>query len=792
MLGRRPGLTATIVIVMALGIGTSTAVFSVVDHVLLRPLDLPESEDIVAVCQTHPQGSQWCGASPPNAHDWERNAHSLVSVGIGRINTMALRDDRGATNINVGISTPGFLRSLGVAPALGRLLADDDVPPAGPGRVVVLAHDFWAARFGADSSAVGRGIDLDGETYEIVGVLPAGLRIPRLDFAQAWRPLPFDPANEEYRDWRGFFAMGRLAPGATLADARSELTAIHSGIVEAHPDVLAGSGVTVRRMREYLVASARGMLFVFLGAVLVVLAIVTVNVASLLLARATAREREFAIRTALGATRGTLARQLLVESGVLAVIGGVGGILVGLWATDLFLTLAPPGIPRLDEVGVDFRVLVFSIVATALAAVVFGLAPLFRLRQAVLATGLREGQGLSGGKGVKRTRQMLVVTQLALALVLLVGGGLLFRSFAALLQWEPGFETEHVLTFQLFPNNGRYPEADQVLEVYRQAEARLAALPGVERVGTVSAGPLFGGGDGTTPMAIAGRPALPRDLAPTAAWYDMSPDYFSTLGVPLRAGRLFAETDVAGTAPVALVNGTFARRHWPDGSPVGARVSFPQLDDRSVEIVGVVGDIQPFDAAEQPEPEIYFSNRQFTRWATYFVLRTSVDPATLAGAVATTLQRIDPELSPSRVQTLSELAARARVGPRFNLVLVGLFAAVALVLGVVGIYGVMTYSVVLRTREIGVRMALGADRHRVLRWIGAEGLRIIAAGVVLGTAGALLFSRLLTSMLHGVSATDPIAFGATVTILVAAALAACLVPAVRASRIEPTVAIREL
>lgn len=791
MLVRRLGLSATIVLVMALGIGTTTAVVTVVDNVLLRPLDLPDSEDIVTVCQTHPQGDQWCGASPTNEYDWERSAHTLSALGIGRIENMSLHNEQGAADVNVGLATAGFLRVLGVAPALGRFIAPDDVPPRGAGHVLVLSYEFWQTEFGGDSSVIGRSATLDGEAYTVIGVLPAGLRIPRLDFAKAWRPLPFDPTDEEYRFWRGFFAMGRLAPGASIDDARTELTAIHAGLVEAHPDVLSGSGVTVRRMREYLVAPSRGMLLVFLGAALVVLAIVAVNVASLLLARATAREREFAVRTALGASRTTLARQLLIESGVLAMVGGVAGILAGYWATDLFLRVAPPGIPRLDEVHVDLRVLGFSLLATALAAVAFGLAPLLRLRKLVLATGLREGRGTSGGKHVRRARQALVVVQLALALVLLTGGGLLFRSFTTLLQWRPGFETQHVLTFQLFPGPGRYPEAEQVLSLYRRTEATLENLPGVRSVGTVSAGPLFGGGDGTTPFQTVGRPVLPLEQAPTAAWYDMSPSYFPTLGVPLRSGRLLTESDVAGTPRVALVNETFARRYWADESPLGAQLTFPNMEGWSVRIVGVVADIQPFDAAQLPVPEIYFSNRQYTRWATYFVLRTDVDPASLASPVSDALASIDPDLTASRLRTLPQLAATARVGPRFNLALVGLFAIVALVLGIVGIYGVMSYSVVLRTQEIGVRMALGADRSRVLRWIGAEGLRIVAVGVVLGMAGAFAFSRVLTSLLHGVSATDPLAYAGTTLILVTAALLACIMPALRASRIDPTVAIRE-
>jgi len=779
-----------VVLVTALGIGSSTAVFTVVDHILFRPLDLPDSERIVAVCQLAPQGTQFCGASPPNSIDWERRSRSFTALGIGRVEAMALRTDQGATGISVGMATAGFLRSLGVSPLLGRLIEEDDLPPRGAGHVLVLSHELWQNDFGGNRDILGQTITLDEESFTVIGVLPAGLRMPRFDFARAWRPLPFDPTNERNRDWPGFRALGRLAPNVTVAQAQADLTDVHRGIVEEHPDVLAGTSITVYRMRDHLVASARPVLLVFLGAVVIVLLIVSVNVASLLLTRATARDREFVVRSALGATTATLARQLLIESGLLAALGGLMGVLVSFWATDLFLWLAPAGIPRLDEVGVDGRVLGFAVLTTGLVAAIFGVAPLARLRGMAVAARLREGHGLAAGRPTQQARRALVVLQLALALMLLVGSGLLFRSFSALLAWEPGFATSGLLTFQVYPNSGRYQNRASVLALYREAEANLLALPGVRAVGTTSAGPLFGGGDGTAAFQVEGEPVLPIDQAPTVAWYDVSPDYFATLGVPLRAGRAITEADVEGSAPVALVNEAFVRHHSPDRSPLGQHLTLPELG-LGIEIVGVVADIQPFDPAEEPAPEIYLSNRQMTRWASYFVLRTDVDPSTLGSAVAATLASIDDELVPSRLATLDELAARARVGPRFNLALVGLFALIALILGVVGIYGVMAYTVALRTREIGIRMALGAEGRQVLRWIGAEGLTLIASGLVVGLICALAFSRFLSGMLHGVAPTDPIAYGSMILLLAVAGIAACLIPALRASRIDPTIAIRE-
>ncbi len=789
LLARRPTFTAVVILVMSLGIGTSTAVFTVVDHVLFRPLDLPDSERMVAVCQTHPQGEQWCGASPTNAHDWESRSRTLSAVGIGRAENAALRTDQGARNITIGIATAGFLQAMGVHPELGRLLVSDDVPPHGPGNVAVLTYEFWQNEFGGDPAMMGQTVTLEEHPYEIIGVLPDGAKVPRLDFAQVWLPVPFDPADESRRDWRGFRAWARLAPGVRLEEAQRELEAIQRSLVEEHPEVLAGSGVEVRRMREYLVANARTTLLVFAGVVFVVLLIVSVNVASLLLAHATSRDREFVVRAALGATRSSLAKQLLVESGVLAALGGLGGITVGFWSTRAFLYLAPAGIPRIDEVRIDARILVFALAATGVASIVFGLAPLARLWSMNVAARLREGHRQSGGWGTQRARRLLVVAQLTLAMMLLVGAGLLFRSFTGLLEWRPGFETAHVLTFQVFPGTGRYPDRDELLALYRRAETELTAIPGVQAVGTTSAGPLFGGGDGSTPFHIDGRPVLPLDQAPTVAWYDVGPGYFEAIGIPLLAGRAFTETDERGATPVALVNATFAQRLWSDGSPVGAHVTLPNLD-YAVEVVGVVGDIQPFNPGENAEPEIYFSNRQFTRWATYFVLRTEIDPTALVAPATTTLATIDPELVPSRVSTLEQLAARQRVAPRFNLALVGVFALVALVLGAVGTYGVLAYTVALRRHEIGIRMALGADGRRIVRWITAEGAKIIAIGMALGLIGAVALARLLEGMLYGVAPTDPFAYAGPVALLVATGSIACLVPALRATTIEPTEAMR--
>ncbi len=786
-LARTPAFTLSALLVLSLGIGSSVAIYSVVDHILLRPLKLPDSERIVTICERNP-ALHACVVSTPNLLDWSRSVRGFTSLGAARTESFSLRTDDRARSIDAGIATAGFLPTLGIAPARGRLFTAQDGPPVGAGDVVVVSDGFWRDELGGDPDVLGHALELDGKRYTVIGVLPPEAVVPRLEYARVWLPLPWDPTLEENRDWRGFVGIGRLAPGVSPGEAAARLRTAETEMAATHPDALRGWGVDVLRMRDFLVAGARPLLLVFLAAVVLVLLLVVANMAGLFLVRGAAREREMLVRRALGAGGVQMVEKLLTESVLVAVLGGLGGVFVAVWAVHLFIALAPSGIPRLDEVGVDGRALLFAAAVALGSGVVFGLAPALRLRKPDLRRIFRSGRGVGGDLAVGRTRRRLVIAQLALALVLVTGAGLLLRSFASLVRWRPGFDTEHVLTFWLPLSTATYPKSDDALAAYRRIEASLRTLPGVRGVGTVSAGPLFGGGDGATPFLVEGRPgALER--AESVAWYDAGPDYFSALGQRLLRGRFFTEADDAGAPAVAVVNRAFAERTWPDGSPIGARITLPRLE-KTVSIVGVVENVPPFHPGTPPEPEIYFSNRQQTRWATYFVLRTRGDPAALARPAVAAVKAIDANLDPSSVSTMSDHVDAALVGPRFSLALVSLFAILAAVLGVVGVYGLVAYGVEMRKGEFGVRLALGATPRRIVAHVLRDSAGLVAVGALLGLAGALLAERLLAGMIFGVSPRDAPTYLASAAILALAALAAAAVPAARAARADPAMPLR--
>jgi putative ABC transport system permease protein len=472
------------------------------------------------------------------------------------------------------------------------------------------------------------------------------------------------------------------------------------------------------------------------------------------------------------------------------LFGGVAGIIAALWATAAFVALAPPGVPRIDEVAMDGRILAFGLGITFLSALIFGLAPASRVRAFNLTETLKDGRSDTGDRRSSRLRQLLVVTELALALALVLSAGLLLRSFGTLVAWNPGFDYHQVLTFQIYPPQSRYPDGASVVAFYRDAKDQLEGLPGVTSVGTASAGPLFGGDDGTVPFQIQGRPPVPIQEAPRARWYDVGPGYFPTLGLPIVQGRNLTEADALGQTPAILVNEAFAQREWPDGgSPVGARLHIPDWD-MDATVVGVVPTMKPLQPDAMPEPQFYISNRQRPRWASYFLLRVDGDPTALAPAVRQLVSGLGPDIEAYRLATLEDNLADRLVGPRFNLLLVAIFALVALLLGATGVYGVIAYAVALRTREIGIRMALGAGRREVLMGVVVDGLKLVGAGLLAGAVVAVIFTRLLQGVLVGVQATDPVALIGTVLVLAAAGAAASLFPALRAARTDPVEAIR--
>lgn len=790
--GRTPGFTLTTIVTLALGIGATTAIFTVVTTVLWRPLDFPDSDRAVAVCQQRPNNDpRFCGASPPNSRDWESMSAKLHDFGIARTSPLLLAGDEGTEIVNTAIATPGFIRTLGFRPYLGRLFDDTDLPP-NQHRVIVLTYANWVTRFGADSSVLGRTIVFTGEPYEVIGVLAPDVDPAILDWVPIWRPLPWDPADETNRDWSGFYSIARLEPGATLDDARSEMTTIASQLERAHP--VANEAVTVRLepLREHLVQSVSTQLRIFLGASVLVLLIAAVNVANLLLARATNREKEFAVRASLGASKRRLMRQLLTESFVLSVMGAAAGVLLGQFALQAFVTLAPAGIPRLDEVSLGPDVVGISALLLFITVFAFGLAPSRRATRIDLVGSMKQGGRWSGGGGRLGARSGMIVAEVALAAMLLAGAGLLLRSFAAASRWDPGFDAENLGVVWLLASTTVYPESEQLVPLYDRVVAEVATIPGVSAAGTASAGPLFGGeedGDFT----VAGRPEPAPEDRPHLRWYDVGPDYFGTLRRPIIRGRNFAPTDVRGGPVVALINEAAAQRFFPGEDPLGQRLVDREPFDGnqvSMEIVGVVRDVNPYDPNGVAEPEIYWSNRQRTRWATFIVFRSVGPPEQLFDAVRRRIARVEPTMSVGRLSTIEGLMGDRLIRPRFQMLLLGVFAGIAVLLAVVGTYGVISYAVNSRTQEFGLRISLGAARRDIVALVLRQGATLAFIGLALGLAGALALTRLMQSMLVGVTPRDPMTFVGVALLVGTVVLTASYLPARRAARVDPLEAIR--
>ncbi len=784
---RRPGFTVIAVLTLALGTGASTAIFGIVDRVLLRPLPFPESRRLVALCETHPSIEGFCIASPPDVEDFSRRSRTLASVGLGRAWPFTMQGEAGrAEGVSGGLATPGLFRTLEVAPALGRLLGPDDLTPAGR-HVAVLSDEMWHTRYGADRGVIGRSLVLDGEPYEIVGVLAPGTAVPSLEYVKLWVPLPFDPRDEENRRWRGFVTIGRLAPGVTVAAASAELAGIQRQLGESYPATNRDWGVRVEPLLDHVVGSVRTTLLVFMGAVAILLLVACANVANLLVARGRTREREFAVRAALGARPARLFRLIAAESTLLALVGGVAGVLLASWVTDVLLALMPGSLPRLGEAGVDARVLVFAVLLTGLTGLLAGFGPAWRASRPDLAGAMAQGRQPAAWHSVLGLRGGLVVAEVAMAFVLAIGAGLLTRGFAGLLKWDPGFEQAHLLTFWTYSSHGKYPDSPRVAALFERIAGAMRSIPSVTSVGTTSSGPLFGGEE-TSEFVIDGRAADPA--APVVArWYDMSPGYFRTLGLPMRRGRPLADADRAGAPRVALINEAMARRYFAGADPIGRIVQMKNHAE-PIEIVGVVADIPPFIPGTPASPEIYWPYQQSPRWASYVVLRTSGDPAAIARTVEARLREIDPDMSPSNVATMSDLVAGELKRPRFNMLLIGVFAALALTLTAVGVYGVVAASVTARTREIGVRVALGATAGRVQRMVMREGMALAGVGLLIGLAAAAGLTRFATSLLSGVRPTDAVTYAAVALVLAGATALACFVPARRASRVDPMEALR--
>jgi len=781
------GATFVALLTLALTIGVSTGVFSIVNGVVLRPLAFADPDRIVALCEVdRGEQSDWCGASVPDVYDVASRSRTIAVAGVARSWPFLMKTATGAVGISGGLATPEAFQALGVTPVAGRLIERADIGTSWR-RVVVLSNETWRARFGARTDVIGQFITLDDEVHTIVGILPPETRLPMLEDVQMWRPIHVDPADEERRDWRGFLAFARLAPTVSLVQARSEVAALASAIQRDHFPTKAGWTIAVRPWHDVVVGPVRRAMFIFLGAVGFLVLIGCANVANLLLVQAAARQREMAVRAALGAGRGRLVRALLLESLLLALGGAAGGLAIAWAAMRAFVALAPRGIPRIDEVALDGRVLAFTVAVSILTTLLVGIAPALRATKVDLNRTLAEGGRSGTSRRANRAGALLIVGEIALAVVLVTGAGLLGRSFANLLAWKPGFEQDHLVTAWAFTSSGKFDRGDQIASFWARAEDELRAIPSVTSVGSGSAGPLFGG-DGEMAFRVDGREAPNDGPRQVALWYDVSPGYFPTFGIPVIRGRNLSDRDVSGTPFVAVVNERFARRYL-GAEPLGRRVHMIE-HDTEFEVVGVVADVPPVRPGDEVPAQIFWSNRQAPRWATYFVVRTAGDPAAVASVITDRLHAVDADIQVSQVRTMREVLGRQLVRPRFAVALLGTFGALALVLAAIGTYGLLAYTVQRRTKEFGIRMALGARPGAIVADVVARGMKLAGLAAAIGVIASLMLTSLLTSQLAGVKPNDPITLGWSIGVLLLVAALASLIPAVRASRVDPIVTLR--
>jgi putative ABC transport system permease protein len=794
---RQPGFTAIAALTLALGIGANTAIFSLVNSILLRQLPFQQPERLALATSRRPDPGKQPFTLPDfiDYRDQNQTLEGIAAFANWSANLTAQGEPERLQGLRISANA---FQMLGVEAVAGRaLLPEDDTP--GRQRVVVLSYGLWQRRFGADPQLVGKTLTLNDASYTVVGVLPPHFFFP---IREAELAVPLCPDADPWRGVRNstnfLRALARLKPGVTREQAEADLTAVAERLRRQHPVNAQKLGVRLTPLREEVVGDYSLALWVLLGAVGAVLLITCVNLANLALVRASGRHKEMAIRLALGATRQRLVQQLVTENMLLALLGGGVGLLLAFYGIPLLLALSPADLPRVAEVGVDFRVLGFTLALSLLAGVIFGLAPAWQSTRVDLNETLKEsGRGPGGGARASRARNLLVVSEIALSVVLLAGAGLLVKSFLRLQAVNPGFEAENALAVRLSLPRATYSNRAAVTAFYDKLQPRLESLPGVEAVGFVSALPLSGV-LASIPFTIDGRATAP-DEAHRADYRVANAGYFRALKIPLIAGREFSERDTAETPPVALISQSLARRYWPGADPVGARL---RIDDnnqgpRPVEIVGVVGDVKHLSLDGEPAPHIYLPVHQVHEdgvvWLTnnqYWLLRTTVDPLTLAAAARREIQAVDRSAPTSNIRTMEQYLAASVAPRRFNLWLLTVFAGAALLLAATGLYGVISYGVAQRRREIGIRIALGAQAGDVLKLVIGQGMALAVIGVALGLAAALALTRLMESLLFGVSATDPQTFIVIALLLAFVALLACYVPARRAMKVDPLVALR--
>jgi predicted permease len=794
MMVRTPLLTAVVVLTLALGIGATTALFSIVNRVLLLPLPYADPARLVRIWEVAPGGDDHNVVSAGNYLDWRARAQSFAELGAHRGSYgVALTGQGEPALLTVVDATPSLLRVLGVSPVIGRAYNDEDAR-AGR-RFVLLSHEVWRTRFGAERAVLGRSIVLDAIPHVILGVMPPEFDFPA-PYAEVWRPLAEESLDASERRSHNFLVVARLKRGATLEHAQNEMASIAGALAAEYPESMQGWGVNVAPMHADLVAPVRGLLLVLLGGVVLVLLVTCANIASLLLARAVTREREMVLRGAVGAGRGRLVRQVLTESLVMAAIGGAIGIAAAWLTLDSLLWLAPSDIPLIDEVRLDPMVLAFAAGTTLISTLLFGLLPALRLAGGDLHTTLRESGARAGSAPHARLRSALLVAEVALSLVLLVGAGLLVRSSARLGAVDYGYHAKGLIAATLDLPRTRYDTTTKQREFYARLIERMASHPGVASIAGTSQPPALGYGM-TFSFAIEGRPARnPSGREDPEALRVITPGYFRTMGIPVVRGRAFDAADRVGAPEVVIVNESLARKHWPGESPVGRRISMAGAQGPWKEIVGVVGDTRMEGADQAPLPALYIPVAQKTwNWQSWLTLmirpQAGTDLPVLATTLRSVLRELDPQLPIQRVATVAELYGETVARRRFATRLLAGFAGTALFLGVIGMYGVLAYTVAQKRRDIGIQMALGATSRRVVNDVLRSAMRIALVGIAIGMVASLASARALDSLLYEVSPTDPLTLVLVSLLVMLVALLAAWVPARRATRVSPLAAMRD-
>ena len=785
-----PVFTLVTVLSLALGIGANTAIFSVVNGLLLRPLPYPESEQIVHVWHTPPQqsfpGLDRFSVSPANYIDWKAQSSAFEQMAVYTYTGVSLSTSNDPLPLTGAAVSSDFFSVLRSNPMQGRTFTPDEERP-GRDQVVVIGHSVWQRAFGANPNIIGQTVTLNSRKFTVVGIMAAGFEFPQQ--ADLWVPLAWDDNERQTRSIHDYLVIARLKQNVSLDQARAEMSTISSRLEQQYPEENSGWGAVVIPLRDDLVGDIRLALLVLFCAVGFVLLIACANVANLMLARGANRQKEIAVRIALGAGRARLIRQLLTESVLLAVTGGLLGLLLAVVGSKILVELGD--LPNAGDIGIDTWALGFTMLVSVGAGIMIGIVPALQFTKTNLTETLKQGSGRMGGTSLKQhTRKALVISEVALSLVLLIGAGLMIRSFWKLQNVDPGFDTSNALTMNVGLTNARYPEPHQRLAFVDRAMEQIRAVPGVVSVGTTTRIPLAGGGS-TQPFTIEGRPAASIAEQPMAQTRYISPDYFRAIGIPLRQGRFFSDYDRDNSQPVIIISEAMARRFWPGENPIGRRLTASFHPDQGArEIVGVVGDVKTSGLDADSSSMMYMPYKQVPLPFVSFVVRTASNPENLVQPVSRAIYSIDKEQALTNVRTMEQVLTESLSGRRFNMTLLLTFAGVALLLAAVGVYGVMNYTVTLRRRELGIRMALGAERRDVLRLVLGQGLTLTLIGVAAGLISAYALTRLMASLLYGVTATDYLTFGSVSAVLIAVGLAASYIPARRATKVNPTIALR--